>query len=91
MDLYCNTTNEMLYNIPIHLISTVFQPFFASTIAGFQGANIEQPFSIWEMDKTYLIEIYLTAQRVVQHVEQIFILATLIKTMCMNGQHIAKL
>jgi len=41
----------MLYNIPIHLINTLFQPFFASTIAGIQGAKIEQPFSIWEMDK----------------------------------------
>ena len=49
MDLYCNTTNEMLYNIPMHVISTLFQPFFASTIAGIQGAKIEQPFSIWEM------------------------------------------
>ena len=53
MDLYCNTTNEMLYNIPSHLISTVFQPYFASTIAGIQGAKIEEPFSIWEMEKPF--------------------------------------
>ena len=36
MDLHCISTNEMLYNIPIHMISTLFQPFFASTIAGIQ-------------------------------------------------------
>ena len=50
MDLYCVSTDEMLYNIPMHIISTLFQPFFASTIAGIQGAKIEQPFSIWEME-----------------------------------------
>ena len=54
MDLHCISTNEMLYNMPIHMISTLFQPFFASTIAGIQGARIEQPFSIWEMNlKTF--------------------------------------
>ena len=51
MDLYCHSTDDMLYNIPMHLISILFQPFFASTIAGIQGAKIEQPFSIWEMNK----------------------------------------
>ena len=51
MDLYCTSTNEMLFNIPMHIISTLFQPFFASTIAGIPGAKIEQSFSIWEMDK----------------------------------------
>ena len=51
MDLHCTSTDEMLYNIPMHMVSTLFQPFFASTIAGVQGAKVEQPFSIWEMEK----------------------------------------
>ena len=44
MDLHCHSTDEMLYDIPMNLISTLFQPFFASTIAGIQGAKVEQPF-----------------------------------------------
>ena len=51
MDLSCISTDEMLCNIPMHVISTIFQPFFASTIAGIQGAKIGQPFSKWEMSR----------------------------------------
>ncbi len=48
-ELYCKNTQETLYNIPLHIIYTLFQPYFASTIAGIQGARIEQIYSIWEM------------------------------------------